>query len=371
MREIVPSLTPEYEQHIGSKSVDAARAFQIPSYRELVSHCAKLAYLNKDQLLFFRGQARDYKSKAGSSTIYPTIYRGDYLPQREVNYRFDILNEASRQLRELFKRQRVHGYKELARKKYVQWSVLQHYQVCDTPLLDLTHSLRVACSFANRESTDSSAFVFVFGLPYATNRISVNSEHDVVLIRLLSICPPDALRPYFQEGYLSGTEDITNEYESKTELDFKNRLLAKFEISTEDQFWGLGFSAIPESVLYPQEDRVEELCKAIEIELRDEILPGALGEFIRAWADLEAEIIALAREIDPDIHTLRSAVSLLGEASLVDPRELLAFNEIRQFRNIVVHEAQRIRPNQLNDYLNRLELFRENVVRAGPPRQAS
>jgi len=60
--------------------------------------------------------------------------------------------------------------------------------------------LRVACSFATMDNENEFAYIFVFGLPYFTNRITINSEHDIINIRLLSICPPTALRPYFQEG---------------------------------------------------------------------------------------------------------------------------------------------------------------------------
>ena len=114
----------------------------------------------------------------------------------------------------------------MRRRKYVQWSILQHYEVCATPLLDLTHSLLVACSFAFLSGA-SEPLVLVFGLPFFTNRISINSEHDLVNVRLLSICPPEALRPYFQEGYLAGTDGVLAEFDSKTELDFANRLVAK------------------------------------------------------------------------------------------------------------------------------------------------
>ena len=71
-----------------------------------------------------------------------------------------------------------------------------------------------------RSTTPTST---AFGLPYITNRISVNSEQDLVNVRLLSICPPDALRPYFQEGYLAGTDEVTTDYDSKDELDFTKR----------------------------------------------------------------------------------------------------------------------------------------------------
>ena len=107
------------------------------------------------------------------------------------------------------------------RKKNIQWSILQHYRVCFTPFFDFTQSIRSACSFAQINEDNNEGYIFVFGLPYVTNRISINSEHDIVNVRLLSIFPPDELRPYFQDGYLAGTEDLTTEYESKTELDFK------------------------------------------------------------------------------------------------------------------------------------------------------
>ena len=74
------------------------------------------------------------------------------------------------------------------------------------------------------ENGGENGYVYIFGLPYLFGRISINSEHDIVNVRLLSIAPPGALRPYFQEGYLAGTTDITTEYRTKTRLDFKNRL---------------------------------------------------------------------------------------------------------------------------------------------------
>lgn len=361
MREITSSLTQELTRHIGSKSLDKSDAFPVNSYQDLVAHIAKLAYLNKDHLLFFRGQDRDYRSKAGSTTIYPTIYRGEYIPQREINYRFDILHEASKQLKQLFSNERIEGFKELSRKKYVQWSILQHYGVCATPLLDLTHSVRVACSFAQLFSSDTKAYVFVFGLPYITHRITINSEHDVILIRLLSICPPDALRPYFQEGYLSGTEDITNEYESKTELDFKNRLIAKFEIPEDATFWEPGFSVIPNLVLFPSNDRVEVLCKSIELKIKNELMPGQIGEFIQLWTELESDVISQARLINPDVFTFRNAINQLVKSDIIDSDALMTLEEIRKFRNVVIHEYKKITPEELTKYISKIEDFRQNA----------
>lgn len=230
MREITPRLTPELEEHCKGMPVWRAPAFEASNFRALVEHVARLAYANPDELLFFRGQDRDYQSKAGGTTLYPAIYRGDSLPARELRHRFDLLEQAARLLVDRFKKRRIDGHRELRQKKYIQWSILQHYEVVATSLLDLTQSLRVACSFAQIRSTDPTCYVYVLGLPYLSNRISINSEHDIVNVRLLSICPPAALRPYFQEGFLAGTADVTSEFDSKTELDFRSRLIAKFAI---------------------------------------------------------------------------------------------------------------------------------------------
>lgn len=266
MRRITPDLTSELFAHFGNPQetrVGLGEAFPVSTFRELVEHVARLSFKNKDYLLFYRGQSDDYRNKAGVSSFYPTIYRGDRLSQQELSLRFDTLKQRSHLLVDQFENLKIEGYKEVSRRKSIQWSILQHYEVCPTPYLDFTHSLRVACSFATINNTSDRAYVFIFGLPYFTNRISINSEHDIINIRLLSICPPTALRPYFQEGYLVGTDTITNKYDSKGELDFNNRLVAKFEIPNSDSFWGRGFHRIPQESLYPDNDPIQRICHQI------------------------------------------------------------------------------------------------------------
>ena len=279
---------------------------------------AKLSYVNRDDLTFFRGQNRDYQSRAGGSTIYPAIYRGDNVPARELRLRFDQLDQAARLLIERFKNAAVDGHTELRRKRYIQWSILQHYEVVDTPLLDLTHSLRVACSFAQLRAKDPECYVYVFGLPYVTNRITINSEHDIVNIRLLSICPPAALRPYFQEGYMAGTADVTLEFESKTELDFRNRLIAKFAIPTAKRFWGSGFNQIPETALFPKGDKILDLCTQLKADLIEELGPGDFGTFLRAWVTLEEWLLDRARRISKRNLSIREAINELARRKQFD-----------------------------------------------------
>ena len=77
MRSITGQLTPELKNHIADGNVGTAPGYPIQSYGDLVEHVARLSYLNTDFLLFFRGQGRDFRNKAGSSQIYPSIYRGE------------------------------------------------------------------------------------------------------------------------------------------------------------------------------------------------------------------------------------------------------------------------------------------------------
>ena len=367
MRTIEGTLSEMLSSAIGSMTIDKASAYRVKTYSDLMSHVANLAYLNKDYLIFFRGQGKDYKSKSEGSTFYPTIYRGDYLPQREINYRFEILNQASRLLTDTFSDKNIQGYKEIRRKKFIQWSILQHYGVCNTPLLDFTHSIHVACSFAQLQSDNDSAYVYLFGLPYFTNRISINSEHDLVNIRLLSICPPDAMRPYYQEGYLAGTDDITTDYESKTELDFKNRLIAKFEIPSGTKFWDRGFSSIPKTVLYPPGDKIGNLCKSLKVTLKNDLQPGEMGEFLKIWTEVEEQLVEQAKSITARVFSVREAINMLAKSEFI-PKELMFETDvIRRFRNQLVHKPKTIEPVEVQSFISRIrniQIQLKNLIRA-------
>lgn len=337
MRKIFGKLTDELSRHTTQKTVGNDSGFPVATFRDLVEQIAKLSFLNKDYLLFFRGQKSDYKNKYNASTFYPTIYRGEYLTQQELDYRFDKLNSASKILVELFKKNKIEGLAEFQRKKLIQWSLLQHYEVTETPLIDITQSLRVACSFGMLDNSEKTAFIYVFGLPYYTNRISVNSEHDLINIRLLSISPPQALRPYFQEGYLVGTDDITNEYTNKGELDLNSRLIAKFEIPNTDVFWGQEFDKIPDSALYPQNDTIEAICKEIGQELITDIAPANLGNFLKLWTEFEQTILNDARSYKREVHGTRDALLTLMKYKEDKYGLLKQFDYLRIFRNKIVH----------------------------------
>jgi hypothetical protein len=229
------------------------------------------------------------------------------------------------------------GQQEVSRKPLIQWSILQHYEVCATPLLDLTHSIRVACSFGQAAAKGRHAYVSVFGLPYVTNRISSNSEHDLVIVRLLSICPPAALRPYFQEGYLAGTADITTDYEDKSELDFNRRLVAHFEIPAGPSFWGAGLSRVGDDELYPPEDSIRDLCASIDVGVTVGPEPESLGTFVAAWTGLEQLLVSLAQQQEERVLTLGQAMKTLRNRRRLSEAAFAELDQLRQLRNRVVH----------------------------------
>lgn len=348
MRKISGQLTRELKTVYGNKDIRHVDAFPVKTFRELMEHVARLSYVNKDHLIFFRGQPTDYRNKSGASSFYPSIYRGERLAKTELESRFDILASASKRLTEAFANNKIEGAPDVRKRRYIQWSILQHYEVCPTPLLDFSQSARVACSFAALSAEKSEAYFFVFGLPYVTNRISINSEHDLVNIRLLSICPPDALRPYYQEGYLAGTDESTTDFQSKDEFDFNARLIAKFSFSNTKSFWGHGFDPIPKIALYPRGDKIQKLCQEIGKEIGTELDPGKLGLLLQAWVRLESHLLHIARSRNEKVYSAHEALRVLQSTELVGSDVLRRLDHVRRIRNAAIHTPDKIKPEELS-----------------------
>jgi hypothetical protein len=356
--------TAELNKYYGSSNIGSASPFPIDSYQELLKHVAHLSFLNKNNLLFFRGQTQDNRNRFGESTFYPSIYRGENLTREDLEIRFLLLDSASRQLIKLFQINRILGNKEVRSKQYIRWSILQHYEVCSTPLLDFTHSLRVACSFAQLDEQRESGYLYIFGLPITSNRISINSEHDIVNIRLLSICPPDALRPYYQEGYLAGTSEVTLDYDKKSMLDFKNRLVAKFTIPNNEKFWGNGINKIPTPMLFPEEDRIKSICKSIKPRIEGPFYSTVVGDFITEWVQLEHEILARTKDsqkLQGKPMTLRQAIRFLYEEEVILSQEMRQIEQLYDFRNLLVHKIDLATPETVLVELKKLRDFKHGL----------
>ncbi len=246
----------------------------VRSYAELVERVAQLSFYNPEYLLFFRGQARDYLHNQ-MTTIHTAIFRpkaaNKPLDTDEIERRFRVLERAEEALAAQYS---LSGRERVQRFSILRWALLQHYEVCRTPLLDVTHSLRVACSFAFQEQKQVSPFLYVFALPQISGSVTTSSEHGIQVIRLLSICPAAALRPHYQEGYLVG-EFPTISFRQKmlynrAELDMANRLVCKFRLANYKKFWHSGFTEIPRGALFPDErDALKMKMDEIELVIRN------------------------------------------------------------------------------------------------------
>jgi hypothetical protein len=359
MKKIEGKLTEQIKSFIGSDDVAVSQGFPVKSFRDLQMHMAQLSCLNKDYILFYRGQKSDYKadSRSKESSFYPTIYRGVLTPDlKEIRWR--QLEYASRKLVEYLREEKISSLKLIERKHLLQWSILQHYEVVPTPLIDVTQSLRVACSFALLDNPigegEDCAYVYAFALPYVNHRISIDSEDYLTNIRLLSIAPPEALRPYHQEGFLVGEDFIQKEFAVKKELDLNNRLIAKFSIPKNNSFWDIE-TAIDKSILYPNNDIINEICCKIREEVNrvftdaeqynisSFISTSEFMSFISHWAKIETILksIHFRRMDSKDKWT--SIPSVIKDLGLNDDltRQLLKTCRIR---NIVIHDPSAFKP---------------------------
>ncbi len=259
---------------VTNHEIRSDRGALIRDYPELVEKVAQLSFFNPEHVLLFRGQRRDWFNRRGNTSIKSTISRtqdGGTKPpsSQELARRYEILTEAEQILSNDFGQSHFLGRRRITRHRLLRWAILQHYEVCGTPLLDVTHSLRVAASFATNVDTDTEPVLYVLAVPSVSGSVTASSEQGIQTLRLSSICPPEARRPYFQEGYLLAeypdliTVDAKQDYRPY-EIDFGRRLIAKFRLSRMG-FWSKDYPPIPDAALYPDErDPLVEFTQRIK-----------------------------------------------------------------------------------------------------------
>ena len=236
----------------------------VKSFLELATKVAELQFRNREQVLLFRGQNGDHKNQKKHTTLKPSLFRSSVSVENPsgaiLTNRFNKLRQAEQQLQLLYKGKDFLGVERLKRQRILRWAILQHYEVCPTPLLDVTHSLRIAASFASDGAIDQ-AFLFVLGVPNLSGAITASAEAGLQIVRLSSVCPPVAVRPHIQEGYLLGEYPEMAEYGQKEhyhhyEIDFGRRLVAKFRFHPLE-FWKNDddFPKVEKAALYPPENR--------------------------------------------------------------------------------------------------------------------
>jgi hypothetical protein len=258
----LPSVWKEYERK-GKFSISEIRKSKgvlVNSFQSLVCGVAELGYRNHRYNLLFRGQDKDDKDKNGKTRIYSNIYRpkGSRLSKIQRDERYQKLKMAVSALSDARNRLGVHSLLNDYDEYYI--ALIQHYQLCRTPMIDLTSSLLVAASFALEKN--ETGYVFVFGMPHPHGSISHFIDDSLVLVKLQNVCPPEALRPHFQEAYLAGKLPIDSM--KKAEDNFATKLIGKYFLdNSHGDFWRDGFKQIPGKVLCPSNDPYLEQLNSI------------------------------------------------------------------------------------------------------------
>lgn len=260
----------DHAERTSNTKVRSGRGHFVRSYLELAYKIAELQYRNRDYVFLFRGQSHDYRNRQNNTSLRPTILRshGAKVSGDEIARRYEILVEAERRLIEQYE---FTGIDRLKRQQLIRWAILQHYEVCATPLLDVSQSIRIAASFGST-SNSKEAFFYVLGVPNISGAITASAEAGITVLRLASVCPPEAIRPHIQEGYLLSEYPELRTSEQKAqyqnyEIDFGLRLVAKFRFDPRT-FWNnnQGFPQVPHQALYPphQDDPLLALAESIK-----------------------------------------------------------------------------------------------------------
>jgi len=240
-------------------------------FADLASLIAELGYQNHQYNLLFRGQNDDYKDKNGKTKAYPSIFRTpkNHFTKNIAKNRFEAIDNAIGALSKAREQLGLHSVLKNYREYYM--ALIQHYELFKTPMLDLTQSLLVAASFALQKNR--TGYLYVFGMPHPHGSISHFIDDSLVLVKLQNVCPPEALRPHFQEGYLVGRLPSTKTKEAGDNI--ARRLIGKYFLdNTNRTFWKDGFKKIPQNVLYPTDDKfLLKLKTILNKTLDNKILP--------------------------------------------------------------------------------------------------
>jgi hypothetical protein len=185
----------------------ASEVIDVDSYTRLVDIIAFLSVMNKNLVLLFRGQGRDWEPK-------PSLFRADWTPPGDkisasldgdnTAYYWTMLQEVGDIIYPVLERHGLPRWRHLRRHQPARWAVIQHYELWPTPLLDFSTSLRIAASFAfGLDPNRREGYLFVAGVGSVRSDL-MNFKGTELAIRLNSVCPPSAVRPHLQDGVLVG-----------------------------------------------------------------------------------------------------------------------------------------------------------------------
>lgn len=212
-----------------------AKFYEVDSFTNLVKIVAHLHFSNQKRLLLYRGQNKLYLNKNEQYSFYPSIFRGANgnlnLQSNEYKKRYKKLEKVESLLKDKFPSEYLPA--KILRTSLF-YSIIQHYKLTSTPFLDLTHSLQVAYSFGCERALNQ-CYIAVFGFPHLKGRqILYKSKDSFVNVPLLYHCPPNILRPHFQEAYSIGLNILTDSNRDKSRHDWKKNLVAIIELPVNE-----------------------------------------------------------------------------------------------------------------------------------------
>ena len=271
-----------------SREVSTSDPYSVYSFDELFRIVSFLNVMNKTRILLFRGQSRDLP-------VRPTIFRDQWhVPHRseivdlslDRTHYFNALTSLCDLVQKALKAKLPRhapfdNYKKDSRLRVAPWSVIQHYELWPTPVIDLTSSLRVAASFAlGLPEPLNEGFLYAYALPSVTSDLmELKGVPDPIAYRLSAVCPPYAPRPHLQEGILIGHSAIQSSDLDTVACDFlDNMLVAKFRLSDEltngqSSFWSSEFPKFLPNALLPRRSN-DELAERFSIILDYAVLDG-------------------------------------------------------------------------------------------------
>lgn len=261
---------------VDTDSNEIAIAKDVESYRKLLELVAEIAAFNPQYQLFFRGQNNAWNNGELEKSVYSGIWRNDPSDE-DLKDRLATLNNMSSALVEAYANYyaKVPSAKvylnRLRRNPLARWALLQHYGVCETPLLDVTRNLQVACTFARQGAMHGHGYVYVMALPYQREAITIDDVQGMTVMSLLGVTPSNARRPLNQDGFLTSTSEWWRYAASESKLDapvasdrpdYFQRVATVFRIPTDEGFYAdSGLSDLGNDWLCPRQDEFADMLK--------------------------------------------------------------------------------------------------------------
>lgn len=285
--EIVDSSAPMKPLGVSTNNASTNTVRTVDSYQKLLELVAQIASLNPNYQLYYRGQTNNWVTNGGlDKNLRPGIWRNARNRRALEPYRATLEERAYSLTSALVGMSGDSGMlsevyiDRLKKEPLVRWALLQHYGICDTPLLDITRSLHVACTFARLGAEYGVGYVYVLALPYQSELISTSDGEGLTVMSLLGVTPPTARRPLNQDGYLVTTSDwwryVMGAHEDYTlngieRANYFKRVLTVFRIPANDggKFYeGSGLSDLSSDWLCPKDDEFEHMLKIAGFETK-------------------------------------------------------------------------------------------------------